>query len=104
MTSLVFSSRVKAMRENNKYTRVQLAKKVGVSAGYIGVIESRGLVPSWRVLYTLAKALNTTEDYLLPEENEETKALEIAALKEQIEGKCKEIAKLEARLAVLEEN
>lgn len=104
MTSIVFSNRVKAMRKNNKYTRAQLAKKVGVSAGYIGVIESRGLVPSWHVLDTIAKVLHTDVDYLLPEENEETKTLEIAAIKEQIEEKCKEIAKLEAKLAALEEN
>jgi len=102
MTNLVFANRVKLLRKSNNYTQVQLAKKVGVSQGCISVIECKGLVPSYPILYVLADALHTTTDYLLPEGSEDPKALEIALLKEQIKGKYREIEQLKARITALE--
>ena len=104
MTNLVFANRVKLLRESNNYTQVQLAKKIGVSQGCISNIESKGLVPSYPVLYVLADALHTTTDYLLPEGLEDPKALEIALLKEQIKGKYREIEQLKERITDLEKS
>ena len=102
MTNLVFANRVKLLRKSNNYTQVQLAKKVGVSQGCISLIECKGLVPSYPVLYVLADALHTTTDYLLPEGPEDSKAFEIALLKEKIKGKYREIEQLKARITDLE--
>ena len=103
MTNLVFANRVKLLRKSNNYTQVQLAKKIGVSQGWISLIEHKGLVPSYPVLYVLADALHTTTDYLLlPEGPEDPKALEIALLKEKIKGKYREIEQLKARITDLE--
>ena len=99
MTNLVFANRVKLLRKSNNYTQVQLAKKIGVSQAWISLIECKGLVPSYPVLYVLADALHTTTDYLLPED---PKALEIALLKEKIKGKYREIEQLKARITDLE--
>ena len=102
MTNLVFANRVKLLRKSNNYTQIQLAKKVGVSQGCISVIECKGLVPSYPILYVLADVLHTTTDYLLPEGPENPKALEIALLKEQIKGKYREIEQLKERITDLE--
>ena len=102
MTNLVFANRVKLLRKSNNYTQVQLAKKIGVSQGCISLIEHKGLVPSYPVLYILADALHTTTGYLLLEGPEDPKALEIALLKEQIKGKYREIEQLKARITDLE--
>ena len=110
MTNLVFANRVKLLRKSNNYTQVQLAKKIGVSQAWISLIECKGLVPSYPVLYILADALHTTTDYLLPEGAEgaegpeDPKALEIALLKEKIKGKYREIEQLKARITDLEKH
>ena len=104
MINLVFANRVKLLRKSNNYTQVQLAKKIGVSQVYISLIEHKGLVPSYPVLYVLADALHTTTDYLLSEGPEDPKALEIALLKEKIKGKYREIEQLEAKITELEKN
>ena len=104
MTNLVFANRVKLLRKSNNYTQKQLAKKIGVSQGWISLIESKGLVPSYPILYILADALHTTTGYLLPEGPEDPKALEIALLKEQIKRKYKEIEQMEARITDLEKS
>lgn len=101
MTNLVFGNRVKLLRKSNNYTQVQLAKKIGVSQGCISLIECKGLVPSYPVLYILADALHTTTDYLLPED---PKAFEIYLLKEKIKGKYREIEQLNARITDLEKS
>jgi transcriptional regulator with XRE-family HTH domain len=102
MTSVVLAYRVKLLRKSNNYTQVQLAKKVGVSQGCISLIECKGLVPSYPVLYVLADVLHTTTDYLLPEGPEDPKSLEIAILKEKIKGKYREIEQLKERITDLE--
>lgn len=102
MTNLVFANRVKLLRKSNNYTQVQLAKKIGVSQAWISLIECKGLVPSYPVLYVLADALHTTTDYLLSEGPEDPKAFEIALLKEKIKGKYREIEQLKARITDLE--
>lgn len=101
MTSIVFANRVKLLREHNNYTQEQLAKKVGLSRVYIAMIESKGLVPSYPVLYVLADVLHTTTDYLLPEDS---KDLEVALIKEKINGKYREIEQLKERISELEGN
>lgn len=102
MTHLIFANRVKLLRKSNNYTQVQLAKKIGVSQGWISLIEHKGLVPSYPVLYALADALHTTTGYLLPEQPEDPKAREIALLKEKIKEKYREIEQLKARITDLE--
>lgn len=104
MINLVFANRVKLLRKSNNYTQVQLAKKIGVSQVYISLIEHKGLVPSYPVLYVLADALHTTTDYLLSEGPEDPKAFEIALLKEKIKGKYREIEQLKARITDLEKS
>ena len=104
MINLVFANRVKLLRKSNNYTQKQLAKKIGVSQGWISLIEHKGLVPSYPVLYVLADALHTTTDYLLSEGPEDPKAFEIALLKEKIKGKYREIEQLKARITDLEKS
>jgi len=99
MISLVFANRVKLLRKSNNYTQVQLAKKIGVTRVYLAMIESKGLVPSYPVLYVLADVLHTTTDYLLPEDS---KDLEVALIKEKINGKYREIEQLKERITDLE--
>ena len=101
MTSIVFANRVKLLREHNNYTQEQLAKKVGITRVYLAMIESKGLVPSYPVLYVLADVLHTTTDYLLPEDS---KDLEVALIKEKINGKYREIEQLKERISELEGN
>ena len=101
MTNLVFGNRIKLLRKSNNYTQEQLAKKVGITRVYLAMIESKGLVPSYPILYVLADVLHTTTDYLLPEDS---KDLEIALLKEQIKGKYREIEQLKARITDLEKS
>ena len=67
MTNLVFANRLKLLRKSNNYTQEQLAKKIGVSQVDLCGMESKGLVPSYPVVYALANVLHTTTDYLLPE-------------------------------------
>lgn len=101
MTSIVFANRVKLLREHNNYTQEQLAKKVGITRIYLAMIESKGLVPSYPVLYVLADVLHTTTDYLLPEDS---KDLEVALIKEKINEKYREIEQLKERISKLEGN
>lgn len=102
MTHLIFANRVKLLRKSNNYTQEQLAKKVGITRVYLSMIESKGLVPSYPVLYVFADVLHTTTDYLLPEQPEDPKAREIALLKEKIKEKYREIEQLKARITDLE--
>lgn len=57
--------RIKSLRKLKKYTQVTLGKSVGVTGVTVGYWEKDLNEPGGKALSKLAKALNTTESYLL---------------------------------------
>lgn len=55
---------VKKARAENKLLQSELAEKVGVSQAMINQIENGVKIPSLGLSLSIAKALNTTIDYL----------------------------------------
>lgn len=83
--------RIKELRKQQNLTQGDLAEKVGMTYVQIGRYEVRGAKPSSEVLSRLAEALNTTTDYLMNGETNESnsKALKdktILGLLQKIEG------------------
>jgi len=63
------SKKITALREQNKWSQVDLAKKTGLSQSAISYFESGSRCPNAHSLKELAIALNTTTDYLLDTQN-----------------------------------
>ncbi|MGX8939628.1 LexA family protein [Symbiopectobacterium sp. Eva_TO] len=57
--------RIKSLRKLKKYTQVTLGKSIGVTGVTVGYWEKDLNEPGGKALSKLAKALNTTESYLL---------------------------------------
>jgi transcriptional regulator with XRE-family HTH domain len=60
-----FGVRLKRMRNLRGYTMEELGEKVGVAKTTISGYEQGNREPPIKVIYQLARALNTTSDYLL---------------------------------------
>lgn len=58
-------AKVKALRIQNDITQEELAKKIGVTSGTIGMIETDNRKPSLDVLKKIATVFNVSTDYLL---------------------------------------
>lgn len=67
----MLGEKVKNLRKALKITQKELAATVGVSQSTIGMIEGNKQGASNDTLLKLAKALNTTVDYLLSDTDEE---------------------------------
>lgn len=57
--------RIKELRNKNRYTQIELAKKVGVTKSTIAAYENDSRQPSYAVLIKLATVFNVSIDSLL---------------------------------------
>lgn len=64
---MVFSKRLAELRSKNKMTQQELADKIGVSRGTIGMYEIGRRDPDTDTLVKIAKIFNVTIDYILGE-------------------------------------
>ena len=65
MNKQEFGERLRGLRVDRGLSLQQLADRVGVVKSSISFYESGDRLPSYEVLFTLCKTLNTTVDYLL---------------------------------------
>lgn len=75
---------MKSQREYCEISQSELAKKVGISQGYISKMETCGWVPSYRIIDTIAKVLDTNTDYLFnkkPVEPKKEEKIDISSIK-----------------------
>lgn len=71
----MLGDKVKKIRKELKITQSELAKTIGVSQSTIGMIEGNKQGVSSDTLIKLAKALNTTAEYLLSEDEQENQSI-----------------------------
>ena len=69
--------RIYEIRNRRNYTQEQLAEKVGSVPSYISNIERKNKCPSLNLLRKIVKELDTSYDYLLMDDFEMEKRLEI---------------------------
>ena len=69
--------RILEVRTKRNYTQEELAEKVGSVASYISNIERKNKCPSLPLLRKIVKELDTSLDYLLIDDFEMDKKLEI---------------------------
>ncbi len=62
---IAIGGRIKALRRLRHLTQTELARRIGICAGPMNSLEKGKHVPSGRVLYRLAEALDTSVDSLL---------------------------------------
>ena len=60
---------ISKLRYKNGYTQIELAEKIGVTKGAIGMYETDKRQPNYDVLIKLADLFNVTTDYLLSHNN-----------------------------------
>lgn len=80
----MLGDKVKNLRKQKKLTQQELAKIVGLSQSTIGMIESNRQGASKETLIKLAKALDTTVDYLLSEEDASQKEAPIEKINKAV--------------------
>lgn len=65
-----FGHILKEIRQNNDYTREQIAERAGISTRYLSAIENEQREPSYDVLYRLFHSLGISADTIFyPDEN-----------------------------------
>ncbi len=69
--------RILEVRNKRNYTQEELAEKIGSVPSYISNIERKNKCPSLSLLRKIVKELDTTYDYLLMDDFEMDKQLEI---------------------------
>ncbi len=69
--------RILEIRNKRNYTQEELAEKIGSVPSYISNIERKNKCPSLGLLRKIVKELDTTYDYLLMDDFEMDKQLEI---------------------------
>lgn len=91
-------NRIKNLRENNNYTQMELANKLGVTNTTLSNYETGYNEPDGETLVKLAKILNVSTDYLLgytsnenPIEQLNLKLSKLHLTKEEFEIACKSI-------------
>ena len=62
---VLMGKRIKELRNKNRYTQIELAKKVGVTKSTIAAYENDSRQPSYEVLIKLATTFNVSVDSLL---------------------------------------
>ena len=65
MGNLLFSKRIKELRENKGLSMDQLASEFGVTKSRVNMWENNGTIPRGEVLIQLARFFHVTTDYLL---------------------------------------
>lgn len=61
----MFSKRLKELRKMNKITQIELANKIEVTAGAVGLWETGKRLPDIETILKIAKVFNVTSDYLM---------------------------------------
>ena len=61
----ILGYRIKAARENRKWTQEQLAEMAGISTVYLSEIENKRTIPSFSILSKLCRLLNLSLDDLV---------------------------------------
>ena len=84
--------RILEIRNKRNYTQEELAEKVGSVPSYISNIERKNKCPSLPLLRRIVKELDTSYDYLLMDDFELDKQLEI-----KYKEMFKEIKKLDSK-------
>ncbi len=64
MDNNIFGERLKKIRETRKYSRTELAEKIGVSKTSLSAYESGTKKPSYEIVANLARACQTSMDWL----------------------------------------
>lgn len=77
----MIADRIKELREQNRFTQVSLAKKLGLSRSAINVWEMGVSIPSTQYLVELARLFKVSTDYLLGIDTRET--VDISLLKNE---------------------
>lgn len=67
MSNMFIGLKIKEQREKQGWTQSDLARIVGVSLSFIGMIESGGSNPSLKTLSKIAKAFKVDTNYFLEE-------------------------------------
>ncbi len=62
---MIFSKRLKQLRESKGYTQESLAKKMGITPGAIGLYEQERREPNNETLIALSNVFEVSVDYLL---------------------------------------
>lgn len=66
---------IKQIRVSKKLKREKLAEAAGISPRYLAKIENEGSIPSYQVIYMMARALGLSADeFVYPERNAPTSA------------------------------
>ena len=68
----MIADRIKELREQNRFTQVSLAKKLGLSRSAINAWEMGVSIPSTQYLVELARLFKVSTDYLLGIDTRET--------------------------------
>ena len=84
--------RILEVRNRRNYTQEELAEKIGSVASYISNIERKNKCPSLPLLRKIVKELDTSFDYLLMDDFEMDKQMEI-----KYKEMFKEIKKLDEK-------
>ncbi len=66
----MLSKRLKELRKLNKLTQIELAKKLDVTSGAVGLWETGKRSPDIETILKISKVFNVTLDYLLGSELE----------------------------------
>ena len=72
----MIADRIKELREQNRFTQVSLAKKLGLSRSAINAWEMGVSIPSTQYLVELARLFKVSTDYLLGLDDEEMISVE----------------------------
>jgi len=80
----MIGNRLKQLREERDLTQGEMAKKIGTTAQYYGVLERNEKIPSVNSILKMAKVLSVSTDYLLG--NSENQSNEGKYLKQTPKG------------------
>ncbi len=64
---VLLGKKIKALRNNSKFTQAELAERLGVTKSSIASYENDSRQPSYEVLIKIARIFNVSIDYLLLE-------------------------------------
>ncbi len=76
---ILLGSRIKQLRQKEKYTQAELAIKVGVTKSTIAAYENDTRTPSYEVLIKLAESFKVSLDYLVLN-REDNQAISVSEL------------------------
>ena len=95
MDSNKIGDRILELRNRRNLTQEELAEKIGSVASYISNIERKNKVPSLTLLRKIVNELDTSYDYLLLDDFDMDKQLEI-----KYKDMFKEIKKLDSKTQI----